>query len=82
MLDCDRTDVSESMILIKLAARVSVLFVITGTSQDFRLQPKVCDCYHEKTQKSMSFDHAAVVIVRGNDYRINSWFMAKIESAV
>ena len=50
MLDCDRTDVSEGMILIKLAARVSVLFAITGTSQDFRFQPKVCDCYHEKTK--------------------------------
>ena len=32
------------------------------------------------TQKSTSFDDVAVVTLRGNGYRMNSWFMTKKEA--
>ena len=28
-------------------------------------------------QKATSFDHVAVVYVKGNEYRVHSWYMSK-----
>ena len=46
----------------------------------FRFQPKIFNGCHDMTQKSMSFDDAVIVAVRGNHYRIKFWFMTKIEA--
>ena len=45
---------------------------------NFRFQPKLCDGYHDMTQKSNDF---ANVTVRGYDYKINFWFITESEAA-
>ena len=32
---------------------------------------------HDLMQKATSFDHVAVVYVKGNEYRVHSWYMSK-----
>ena len=39
----------------------------------------LCNGYHDLTQKSMNFKHAAIVSVKGNGYRIDFWYMSKDE---
>ena len=47
-------------------ACMSVLLFI-ALRINFRIQPKVCDGFHDII--SMSFNDVAVVTVRGNDYK-------------
>ena len=46
----------------------------------FRFQPKVYDSCHNMSQKSMSFNNAAIVIVGRNDYRIHFCGMTKCKA--
>ena len=47
---------------------------------NFRFQPKVCNSFHNLKQKAMSFNHVAIVSVKGNDYRIRFSYMNKDEA--
>ena len=69
----------KAWILIKLMARASVLFDITGYKffdMNFKLQSK--DGCHDMTQKSMSFND--FLSIRRNGYIINFWFVTKNEA--
>ena len=44
---------------------------------NFRFDPKVCNCCHDLMKQSMSFNNAAIVYVKGNDYRTYFWCMSK-----
>ena len=46
----------------------------------FRLKSKICNACHDLIQKTMSFDKAAIVSFKGNDYRIHFWYMSKDEA--
>lgn len=41
---------------------------------------KVCDCYHDMTEKVMSFNDFVIAPATRNDYRMNIWFMSKSEA--
>ena len=41
---------------------------------------KVCDCYHDMTEKVMSFNDFVIAPATRNDYRMNIWFMSKNEA--
>ena len=45
-----------------------------------RFQPKLYDSCHNMSQKSMSFNHVAIVTVGRNDYRIHFCGMTKCEA--
>lgn len=70
------------LILIKLMAHMTVLFVITGTFFEiiFEFESKVCNDCRNITRKSMNFDNDAVITVKGSDYRINFWLKTKSEA--
>ena len=77
----------KAYILIKLLACVSVFFFIKCICHyryifkiNFRFQPKVCNGCHDMTQKSTNLNDFATVTVKGNDYKVNFWFMAKSEA--
>ena len=44
---------------------------------NFRFQSEVC---HDLMQKAMSFNDAAMASVKGNDYKVQFWYMSKLES--
>ena len=82
MLEYDRIDVSEGLDTNKTHGlhECTICHYWYNLRINFRFQPKVCDGHHDMTQKPMSFDDTAVVTVKGNDYRINFWFITKNEA--
>ena len=44
---------------------------------NFGSQPKTCDGSYDLMQKAISFNNVAIVLVKGNEYRINFWYMSK-----
>ena len=42
----------------------------------------LCNGCHDLMQKAMSFNDVAIVSVKGNDYRINFWYMSKNDAIV
>ena len=44
----------------------------------FKYEPYLCNGYHDLMQKAMNFKDVAIVSVKGNDYRIQFWYLSKI----
>ena len=45
--------------------------------KNFNYDPYLCNGCHDLMQKAVSFKNVAVVSIKGNDYRINFWYMSK-----
>ena len=43
----------------------------------FKFELYLCNCCHDLMQKAMKFNNVAVVSVKGNDYRIQFWYVSK-----
>ena len=43
----------------------------------FKYEQYLCNGFHDLMQKAMNFDDVAIVSIKGNDYRIHSWYMRK-----
>ena len=82
MLEYDRIDISEVIDVNKInVLRECIIcypwyfFVI-----NFIFQSKVCDDCHNLMQKAISFNDAAIVSVKQNDYRIHFLYISKDEA--
>ena len=74
-LKCDRIDASEGIDVDKTGG-FSGCFICQYWfffRINFRFQPKGCDSFHGMKQKSVSFDHVAIVTVERGYYRISFW---------
>ena len=40
----------------------------------------LCNSSHDLMRKSVSFNDAAVVSIKGSDYRIHFWYMSKSDA--
>ena len=45
--------------------------------ENFKYEPYLCNGCHDLMQKAMNFNDAAIVSVKGNDYKIHFWYMNK-----
>ena len=63
MLEYDRVDISEKLMLTKQMHQKSVVFVIIGC--------------HSLIQKLFNFKDVAIVSVKGSDCRTHFWYMEK-----
>ena len=50
--------------------------------KNFNYEPYLCNGCHNLTQKAMSFNDVAIVSIKGNDYRIQFWYMSKNDAIV
>ena len=68
MLEFDRSYVSEDTDTNKTDAlsECSICYYWYFLKVNFRLEPKVCDGYHDMTQKSMSFDEMIMELTFGS----------------
>ena len=57
----------------------NVIFFIIGILKMFFLknEPYLCNGFHGLMQKAMNFNDAAIVSIKGSDYRIHFWYMSK-----
>ena len=45
--------------------------------KSFNCERYLCNGCHDLIQKAMIFNNVALVSIKGNDYRINFWYMKK-----
>ena len=50
--------------------------------KNFNYDPYLCNGCHDLMQKAMSFKNAAIVSIKGNDYRIHFWYMSQNDAIV
>ena len=67
----------KELMLLKPMVHVSVIFVITGIF--LRSILNFSQRFHDLIQKAMSFNNAAIVSVKWNDYRIHFLYRSKDE---
>ena len=48
--------------------------------KNFNYDPYLCNGYHDLMQKAMSFKNAAIVSIKGNDYRIHFCYISKYDA--
>ena len=79
MLQYDRTDISEGTDINKTNAseQCDICHYCYVLDENFNYEPYLCSGDHDLMQKVMDFNDAAIVSIKGNDYRIHFWYMSK-----
>ena len=79
MLEYDRIDISEVTDINKANAskECSIYYYWYFLNKSFNDEPYLCIACHELMEKTMSFNDAAPVFIKGIDSRINFWYISK-----
>ena len=79
MLEYDRVDISEVIDVNKTNASKECDIFHCWYLKDvgFKYEPYLCNGCHDLMEKAMSFNHVAIVYVKGSAYRIHFWYMSK-----
>ena len=79
MLEYDRIDISERIAIKKINASKECKICHYWYFKDigFNYEPYICNGCHGLMQKSVSFNDAAIVYVKGSAYRTHFWYMSK-----
>ena len=81
MLEYDRIDISEGIDINKTNAsqECDICHYWYFLDENFNYEQYLCNGCHNLMQKAMNFN-AAIVSIKGNDYRINFWYMSKYDA--
>ena len=79
MLECDKIDISEDIVINKTSAskRCDISHCWYFLNENFSYEPYLCNGCHDLMQKAMNFNDVAITFIKGNDYRIHFWYMSK-----
>ena len=79
MREYDKIDISEGIdINIASASKeCDICHYWYFLDKNFSYEPYLCNGCHDLMQKAMNFNDVAIVSIKGNDYRINFWYMSK-----
>ena len=79
MLEYDRIDVSEGIDINKTNAfkECDICHYWYFLDKNFNYEPYLCNGCHDLIQKTMNFNDAAILSIKGDDYRIYFWYMSK-----
>ena len=79
MLEYDRIGISEVIYTNKTRAskECNICHYWYFLDKNFNYGPYRCSGCHDLMQKAVTFKNAAVVSIKGNDYRIHFWYMSK-----
>ena len=79
MLEYDKTDISEGIDINKTCASKECVICHYWyfLNKNFNYEPYLCNGCHDLMQKAMNFNDAAIVSIKGNDYRIHFWYISK-----
>ena len=77
MLEYDRIDISEGIDTNKTSAskECNICYYWYFVDNNFNYEPYLCNGCHDLMPKAMSFKHAAIISIKGNDCRIHFWYM-------
>ena len=84
MLEYDRIDISEGIDVKKTNAskQCDVCHYWYFKDIGFKYEPNLCNGFHDLMQKAIDFNNAAIVSVKGSDYRIHFWYMCKDDAII
>ena len=79
MLEYDRIDISKGTDINKTNAskECHVCHYCYFLDKKFKCEPYLSNGCHDLMQNTMNFNGAAIVSVKGSDYRIRFWYMTK-----
>ena len=79
MVEYDRIDLSEGINIDKTnkSKECSICHYWYFLDKNFNYDPYLCNGCHDLMQKAMSFKNAAIVSIKGNDYRIHFCYISK-----
>ena len=79
MLEYDRIDISEEIDINKTNAskECDICHYWYFLDKTVNYEPYRCNGCHNLMEKAMDFNDAAIVSIKGNDYRIHFWYMNK-----
>ena len=82
MLEWDRTDISEGIDVDKTneSKQCDICHYWLFKDIGFKYEPYLCNGCLDLMQNAMSFHDVAIVYVKGNAYRIPSWYMNKYDA--
>ena len=84
MLEYDRIDISEGIDIDKTnkSKECDICHYWYFLDKNFSYEKYFCNNCHDLMQKAMSFNDVAIVSIKGNNYRINFWYMSKNDAIV
>ena len=84
MLEYDRIDISEGIDVKKTNAskQCDVCHYWYFKDIGFKYEPNLCNGFHDLMQKAIDFNNAAIVSVKGSDYRIHFWYVCKDDAII
>ena len=79
MLEYYRIDISEGIDInkTKTSKECDISHYCNFLDKNFNYEPYLCNGCHDLMQKAINFNYVAIVSIKGNDYRINFWYMSK-----
>ena len=79
MLEYDRIDISEGIDIVKTnkSKEYHICHYWYILDKNFNYEKYLCNGCHNLMQKAMNFNDVAIVLVKGNDYRVQFWYMSK-----
>ena len=79
MLEYDRIDISEGIDIVKTnkSKEYHICHYWYILDKNFNYEKYLCNGCHDLMQKAMNFNDVAIVLVKGNDYRVQFWYMSK-----
>ena len=79
MLEYDKIDISEGIDIDKINAskECDICHYWYFLDKNFNYEPHLCNACRDLMQQAMNFNDAALVSIKGNDYRIHFWYMNK-----
>ena len=79
MLEYDRIDISEGTDTneTNTSKECDTCHYWYFIDKIFNYKLYLCNGYHDLMQKAMNFNDAAIVSIKGNDYKIHFWYISK-----
>ena len=84
MLEYDRIDISEGIDMSKTnkSRECDIYHYWYFLNKNFNYEKYLCNGGNDLMQKDISFNDVAIVSIKGNDYRINFWYMNKNDAII
>ena len=78
-LEYDKIDISEGIDINKTSAskECDICHYCYFLDKNFNYELYLCNGCHDLMQKATNSNDAAIVSIKGNDYRIHFWYMSK-----
>ena len=82
MLEYEKIDISEGIDLNKLnkSKEYDICHYRYFLDKNFNSEPYLCNGCHDLMQKAMNLNDAAIVSIKGSNYKTHFWYVSKSDA--